>query len=227
MPVKLVSSNLGLADSMQNQVGAVISDHVDSSSLKKSSFDSAARDEGLNLSIEAPPPLPESSKAFGVISRQPSASGRSESYEDKELPTLREISQSDELIQEIVTVDACFALPREVFDMVYPADASLDVANYEINVLDEFGGWIDFNFKTQIVDKDFSLNIRGSKGTLPITLHVEAAAPSVVYAWRLEKSGLLAQAASIWLKLQDGGMTETKVAPHLKRIRAKLLHSQN
>lgn len=249
MPVNLVSANLGLGSSMQNQVGAVISDHVEGQQISKinDSYDSGGnksvsfselsremRDKGPELSIEMQPlPAPAPKTVDFRLPATPSPSEQldlatdNESKVDLEEKAKSEYGKKRESPQTIAMVEACFALPREILDQVYPADASLDVKDYEIDVVADFGGWINFNFQTNMVDCDFNLKIRGKSGVLPITLHVENAAPSVAYAWRLEKSGLLAQAASIWLKLQAEGMSEKKVAPHLKRIREKLLQPQN
>lgn len=248
MPVNLVSANLGLGSSMQNQVGAVISDHVEGQAAKiEDSFDSGGtksvsfselsremRDKGAELSIEMQPlsaPAPKTVDFRMPATPSPSEhldlATDNESQVDLEEKAKSEYGKKLESPQTIAMVEACFALPREILDQVYPVDASLDVEDYEINVVADFGGWINFNFQTNMVDCDFNLKIRGKSGVLPITLHVENAAPSVAYAWRLEKSGLLAQAASIWLKLQGEGMSEKKVAPHLKRIREKMLQPQN
>ncbi|PKL44970.1 MAG: hypothetical protein CVV42_18945 [Candidatus Riflebacteria bacterium HGW-Riflebacteria-2] len=236
--VRLVSSDLVLEGSMQNQVGAVISDHVDVGGTKDT-FDSLSRETQLarlTLAIKTvpeSPPLPSKSTTNGY----PSPISRY--VDDQGNQTMQEASQSDNECDDMARlkeekkkspvkiIDACFALPREILAKVYPADESLEVDNYDIKVVEAFGGWVDFNFKTPLIDRNFNLNISGSGGTLPITLHIEHAAPSVAYAWRLEKSGLLAQAASIWLKLQTQGMAEKKVAPHLKRIREQLVKSQN
>jgi len=252
MPVKLVSADLGLAGSMQNQVGAVISDHVEegqTSSLRESydtggtkglSFDKlrrAVKDSGQALSIEMKPaPAPASAVPSSIpsdmmpVSPGPSdqiSSSDSEQKVEADEKRESEKKNNDVLPQTMEMVEACFALPREILTKVSPQDAGLEVEDYDINIVDTFGGWVDFNFKTSLIEKNVDLKIKGSSGILPITLHVEDATPSVAYAWRLEKSGLLAQAASIWLKLQAGGMAESRVAPHLKRIREKLLLSQN
>jgi len=248
MPVKLVSANLEMSAAMQNQVGAVIPDHVDGQVSKiEDSFDSGGnksvsfgelrremRDKGSELSIEIQPsPAPAPTTVNVRMPATPTPSEELDVTTDHESKVdLEETAESDaakkrEMPQTIAMVEASFALPREILAKVYPADANLDVENYEIDVVADFGGWVNFNFQTNMVERDFNLKIRGKSGVLPITLHVENAAPSVVYAWRLEKSGLLAQAASIWLKLQAEGMSEKKVAPHLKRIREKLLQPQN
>lgn len=249
MPVKLVSADLGLAGSMQNQVGAVISDHVeeghasslqdsyDTGGTKSVSFElnRETEEKASRLSIELQP-APAPAAASGAAARMPVSSlpvarisSSDEESEDRlDAQVENEYAKKrEEMPQTLVMVEACFALPKEILTKVAPEDAGLEVADYEIKMVDTFGGWVDFNFKTPVVEKNFNLNIKGSSGILPITLHVEDAMPSVAYAWRLEKSGLLAQAASIWLKLQAGGMAETRVAPHLKRIREKLLQSQN
>ncbi len=240
MPVKMVSADLGLGSSMQNQVGAVISDHVDggqpvSSQAEYSKIDGnksvsgfaqlsrELKEKKLNFSI-TPSPAPAPSVP---PTRQPSAADNYEPETPNESDEEAGASAKLEVPQTVKMVEACFALPREILNAVSPVDASLEIDDYEIKLVDSFGGWVDFSFNTSLIDKNFNLQISGSNGSLPITLHIEETPPSVTYAWRLEKSGLLAQAASIWLKLQAGGMTETKVAPHLKRIREKLLQSQN
>jgi hypothetical protein len=248
MPIKLVSADLGLAGSMQNQVGAVISDHVEggpSSSLQEA-FDTGGtkavsfelsrekRDMSPGLSIEIkeePAPAPSGADARMPVSSMPvtkisSSDEESEDRLDSQVKNDNE-KKRNVMPQTLVMVEACFALPKEILTKVSPQDTGLEVEDYDIKVVDSFGGWVDFNFKTPVVEKNFNLNIKGSSGILPITLHVEDATPSVAYAWRLEKSGLLAQAASIWLKLQAGGMAETRVAPHLKRLREKLLLPQS
>lgn len=117
-----------------------------------------------------------------------------------------------------------FALPEEMLAEVRSANEQLSVASYAIKISSDYEGWVNIRFVAQVTDKDFELLLKGDKGSRTITMHVEKASrPSIALAWRLEKSGLLAQAASEWLQLQAGGMEATKVALHLKRIRSKLL----
>ncbi|OGK12719.1 MAG: hypothetical protein A2W80_18120 [Candidatus Riflebacteria bacterium GWC2_50_8] len=121
-------------------------------------------------------------------------------------------------------IETGFALPEEMLAEVRSANEQLSVASYTIKVITDHEGWVNIRFVAQVMDKDFELLLKGDKGRRTVTMHVERdSRPSIALAWRLEKSGLLAQAASEWLQLQAGGMDAAKVALHLKRIRGKLL----
>ncbi|PKL42639.1 MAG: hypothetical protein CVV41_13910 [Candidatus Riflebacteria bacterium HGW-Riflebacteria-1] len=117
-----------------------------------------------------------------------------------------------------------FALPEEMLAAVRSTNENLSVDGYEIKLNTDYEGWVNFRFVAQVTDKDFALLLKGDKARRTIAMHVEKdSKASIALAWRLEKSGLLAQAASEWLQLQAAGMDEAKVALHLKRIRNKML----
>ncbi|HAE40006.1 MAG TPA: hypothetical protein DCG57_15455 [Candidatus Riflebacteria bacterium] len=117
-----------------------------------------------------------------------------------------------------------FALPEEMLAAVRSTNENLSVDGYEIKLSTDYEGWVNFRFVAQVTDKDFALLLKGDKAKRTITMHVEKdSKASIALAWRLEKSGLLAQAASEWLQLQAAGMDDAKVALHLKRIRNKML----
>lgn len=121
-------------------------------------------------------------------------------------------------------IETGFALPEEMLVEVRSNNEQLSVARYAIKISTDYEGWVNIRFVAQLTDKDFELLLKGDKGHRTITMHVEKdSRPSIAQAWRLEKSGLLAQAASEWLQLHANGMEAAKVALHLKRIRSKLL----
>ncbi|EKD83348.1 MAG: hypothetical protein ACD_39C00736G0001, partial [uncultured bacterium] len=125
-------------------------------------------------------------------------------------------------------IETGFALPVEMIAEICSNETMPGIEGYELTFGSEHEGWLAAKLTVATIDEDIALQLKGDLAHRALILHVEAdTTPSVAYAWRLEKSGLLAQAASVWMALQAEGMDAAKVALHLKRIKGKLLTEQN
>ncbi|MDD3147063.1 MAG: hypothetical protein PHD82_07160 [Candidatus Riflebacteria bacterium] len=115
------------------------------------------------------------------------------------------------------------AMPAEVFNTICSEETSFNVAGDNLSgsrINYETEGWVEIAVDCEAFSGNLSLN-----GNLA-SITFEAFAPlkpSIAAAWKLEKNGNLFQAAGMWLTLQKNGLPVSKVAPHLKRIKAAIL----
>lgn len=230
-PVRLVSTNLGLGSTMQHQVGAVVADQIIINHDLAKELERVPSSNQLvtkkSETIIPAAPVDQTTLALSITNAESSRqqtpgitdiSRGQKSIIDEDDSMLD--SESDEQKKELT---AAFALPRAIFDKVCSSEQGLQVEGYDIRYVEAHGGWVDIHCIAPIAGKNFDLNITGDKGYVPVTLHVEVdETPSIALAWRLEESGLLAQAASMWLSMEAAGMDSKKIAVHLKRIKDKL-----
>lgn len=213
--VRLVSTDISLEESMQNQVGAVVADHLH---LDINRSPSPSQSNSISV-------LSELDDQFGNQSFRTVLSSADQKKADTEdTPGGTVLKRGRE---QSLPKPAIFALPIEMVEAMSSKSERLHVKDCQLDIATNHEGWVEFSMAAPELDQDFAFKLVGDKGTRRLVLHVESSTqPSAHLAWRLEKSGLLAQAAAVWLELQNQGVEATKVTPHLERIKARLLARQ-
>lgn len=117
------------------------------------------------------------------------------------------------------------AMPAEIFAKICSDESTLKVAGEKladkvINFpLDQWVA-VELIYGTEGYDK--SVELSGNVGSMSIEICAPVKA-TIVEAWKLEKAGMMYQAAAAWLELHRSGLPAEKIAPHLERIKAKML----
>ncbi|MBU1105914.1 MAG: hypothetical protein KKB51_04525 [Candidatus Riflebacteria bacterium] len=240
VPLQLVSTNFQLGDTMKDQVGAVVADRnhqkdedVSGISQNKGNSSYSVR-KGLSENLIEPDKLSSfsSDQAQWKLPDQTKRKIVPQETKFERITTGSDGSEADEFGAEERSAPTTiktgfvlpFALPFEMISEICTNEAVPSIDDYKVSFSEDHEGWLNIKLDVDTIEQNITLKLLGNKGYRALTLYIEAGVqPSVALAWRLEKSGLLAQAASVWMALEAEGMDAKKVDLHLKRIKGKLL----